>query len=304
MINKNEQKFYSALKDVFVGEKVEGESGYVNLMKIKNEYFEKIKPSIEKEINDKINNDYAREELFEKLYTFFESYFSDTGTPFFDKTQLHKNLYEKVYTEREDVSLFWKTQKLYYVKSEANYESMKLPDIGGFTFNFDASDIEHIKSNEKKNIEFYLINVDDTKLTFKIRYVDNTRSQWDRIKEYLELDTPAKVRKHLASKLNNIDHGSINVVSNSLDLENLRLKFIEDNLLISNNNDSIQSVDVEFAVSGLDNLEMYFIKSNIIIDISTVKQAFDQDNLHFHPSEYKNYHFLIKSLVLMLFYLT
>jgi hypothetical protein len=29
------QKFYSALKKQFVGEKIEGESGFVNLMKIK-----------------------------------------------------------------------------------------------------------------------------------------------------------------------------------------------------------------------------------------------------------------------------
>lgn len=67
MTNKNEQRFYSALKEVFIGEKVEGKSGYVNLMKIKNEYFEKIKPFIENEINDTITDPSAREELFEKL---------------------------------------------------------------------------------------------------------------------------------------------------------------------------------------------------------------------------------------------
>lgn len=274
MTNKNEQKFYSALKDVFVGEKVEGESGYVNLMKIKNEYFEKIKPFIENEINETISDDSAREELFEKLYTFFESYFSDTGTPFFDKTQLHKNLYEKVYTERDDVSLFWKTQKLYYVKSEANYTSMDLPDIDGFKFVFDASEILHKKSNEKKSLEFYLSNTEESELTFKVRYIDNTKSKWDRLKIYLDQNTPAKVRKHLAENLDEIDHGSINVISNSLDRSDLRPKFIEDNIIIKNNDDSIQSVDVEFAVSKLNNLETYFAKRNIIIDIATVKKAF------------------------------
>ena len=274
MKQKNEQRFYSALKDVFVGEKVEGESGYVNLMKIKNEYFEKIKPFIENEINETIADDSAREELFEKLYTFFESYFSDTGTPFFDKTQLHKNLYEKVYTERDDVSLFWKTQKLYYVKSEANYTSMDLPDIDGFKCVFDASEIEHQKSNEKKSLEFYLTDTEENKLTFKVRYVDNTRSKWDRLKNYLNQNTPAKVRKHIAENLDDIEHGSINVISNSLDRTDLRPKFIEDNIIIKNNDDSIQSVDVEFAVSKLNNLETYFAKSNIIIDIATVKKAF------------------------------
>jgi len=35
-----EEKFYNALKDIFVGAKVEGESGYINLMKIKSRYYE------------------------------------------------------------------------------------------------------------------------------------------------------------------------------------------------------------------------------------------------------------------------
>ncbi len=30
-----EQKFYNALKDLFVGAKIEGDSGYINLMRIK-----------------------------------------------------------------------------------------------------------------------------------------------------------------------------------------------------------------------------------------------------------------------------
>jgi len=29
-----EEKFYNTLKDIFVGAKVEGESGYINLMRI------------------------------------------------------------------------------------------------------------------------------------------------------------------------------------------------------------------------------------------------------------------------------
>jgi len=35
-----EQKFFNALRDVFVGAKVEGESGYINLMRIKSRYYE------------------------------------------------------------------------------------------------------------------------------------------------------------------------------------------------------------------------------------------------------------------------
>lgn len=35
-----EQQFYNALKDIFVGAKVEGESGYINSTKIKSRYYE------------------------------------------------------------------------------------------------------------------------------------------------------------------------------------------------------------------------------------------------------------------------
>ena len=43
VMGNKEQKFYSALRDLFVGAKLEGQSGYVNLMNIKTEYFEKIR---------------------------------------------------------------------------------------------------------------------------------------------------------------------------------------------------------------------------------------------------------------------
>ena len=42
MFLTKEQKFDSALQDVFVGAKVEGESGYINLMRIKARYYEKV----------------------------------------------------------------------------------------------------------------------------------------------------------------------------------------------------------------------------------------------------------------------
>ena len=48
-----EQKFYNALKDIFVGEKVEGQSGYINLMRIKSRYFEKgVFPKLKEDIEE------------------------------------------------------------------------------------------------------------------------------------------------------------------------------------------------------------------------------------------------------------
>ena len=48
-----EEKFYNALRDVFVGAKVEGESGYINLMRIKSRYYEKgVFPKLQQDINE------------------------------------------------------------------------------------------------------------------------------------------------------------------------------------------------------------------------------------------------------------
>ncbi len=113
----SEQRFYSALKDMFVGETLEGKSGFVNLMNLKSQYFSLIKPFIENKINSCTTDQNFRTELFDKLYTFFESYFNETGTPFLYKTQINKNINEKIYSDIEDTDLLCKTHKIYYVKS-------------------------------------------------------------------------------------------------------------------------------------------------------------------------------------------
>ena len=112
-----EQKFYDSLKDIFVGAKVEGESGYINLMRIKSRYYEKgVFPKLQKDIEEALQPfPEFREELFDKLYTFFSRYFSESGSIYFRHTPIHQNVYEKVYTDDKDVILFWKTHMLYYV---------------------------------------------------------------------------------------------------------------------------------------------------------------------------------------------
>ena len=108
--NRYEQQFLDALKDVFVGAKVEGDSGYINLMKIKSRYFtEGVFPRLMKDIEAacKPFEKSFREEMFDKLYDFFKRYFSESGSIYFRKTALHNNVYEKVYTDDRDVMLFW-----------------------------------------------------------------------------------------------------------------------------------------------------------------------------------------------------
>lgn len=257
---KNEQQFYSKLEEVFIGEagkKIEGKSGYVNLMKLKSQYFAHIKPFIEKEVNEqfgRIQDEKVREEVFQKLYTFFESYLNETGTPFYSQTPFYKNLYEKVYSEREDVNLFWKTQRLYYVKSEANYHSMQNLQIDDLIFDFDASQIEHQKNNEKKTLEFWATQLEANKITFKVVYQNGSRSKWDRLKELLQLDKPDKIRKYLVENFGSSVNPKIIYKDNGLSQSGLKQKQKETALLIYNNDDLIGSVTVEFAINNLDDL--------------------------------------------------
>lgn len=150
-----EEKFYDALKDIFVGAKVEGESGYINLMRIKSRYFEKgVFPKLQEDIK-KVTEPLPefKEELFDKLYTFFESYFSESGSIYFRYTPIHKNVYEKVYTDDKDVMLFWKTHMLYYVKTDRLFKDLEV-NVDGYRFFFDVSTLEHKKANEKREIIF------------------------------------------------------------------------------------------------------------------------------------------------------
>ena len=150
-----EQKFFDTLKDIFVGAKVEGESGYINLMRIKSQYYEKgVFPQLSKDIDEALKPfPNFREELFNRLYTFFNRYFSESGSIYFRYTPLHQNIYEKVYTDDKDVMLFWKTHMLYYVKTDRLFKNLKV-EVDNFKFFFDVSDLEYKRANEKKEIVF------------------------------------------------------------------------------------------------------------------------------------------------------
>ncbi len=119
-----EQKFYQTLQDVFIGAKIEGTGGFVNLMKIKSNYYKKIEQLLKDDI-EKALSKYPefRDELFDKLYSFFKRYFTESGSIYFHSTPFHNNIYEKVYTDNKDVILFWKTQMLYYVKTDKVFQT-------------------------------------------------------------------------------------------------------------------------------------------------------------------------------------
>jgi adenine specific DNA methylase Mod len=171
-----EQKFYKALQDVFIGAKIEGEGGFVNLMRIKSNYYRKIESILKKDIEAALKNyPKFRDELFDKLYSFFSRYFTESGSIYFNSTPFHNNIYEKVYTDEKDVILFWKTQMLYYVKTDRIFRSLPV-EFEGFMFYFDASKIESKKANEKRSLVFELSKVrEDGTIIFGVQYSERGR---------------------------------------------------------------------------------------------------------------------------------
>ena len=167
----NEQKFYKALQDVFIGAKIEGSGGFVNLMKIKSNYYCKIEEILKADIEKALEKYPSfRDELFDKLYSFFSRYFTESGSIYFNSTPFHNNIYEKVYTDEKDVILFWKTQMLYYVKTDRIFRSMPV-EFDGLKFYFDASTIENKKANEKRSLIYELKEVkEDKTIVFNVVY--------------------------------------------------------------------------------------------------------------------------------------
>lgn len=171
-----EKKFFAALEAIFIGAQVEGESGFINLMRIKQTYYQKgIFPRLQKDIADAVAPfPEFREELFDRLYAFFHRYFSESGSIYFRYTPLHEKVYEQVYTDDRDVMLFWKTHMLYYVKSERLYQNMTIK-VGDVSFFFDVSKLEHKKTNVKNELvyEFKEVKKDNGALAFFVTYSTN-----------------------------------------------------------------------------------------------------------------------------------
>ena len=173
-----EREFLAALKSIFVGAKIEGESGFINLMKIKSSYYENgVFPRLMQDIAAACApfEPGFRAELFDKLYAFFSRYFSESGSIYFRHTPLHQNVYEHVYTDDRDVILFWKTHMLYYVKTDRLFRSLEA-EVDGVKFYFDASALEHKRANEKRELVFEFSRVDVARgLTLAVSYSERGR---------------------------------------------------------------------------------------------------------------------------------
>ncbi|GAA7368469.1 hypothetical protein BD0134_08070 [Helicobacter pylori] len=190
----NEAQFYEVLENLFIGVKIEDEqeslldptpravkNGIINLLKAKSKYYQSKKQELEKLIALKCqNNNDLKEELFDKLYSFFKRYFSANGGIYFNDTPLYDSLYTKSGYEKcslkKDTALFYKTKDLYYVKSETIYKDFCF-ELENILFNFDTSSLESKKNNEKVDLVFTLKDTDakTNTLNFSVMLSSNGR---------------------------------------------------------------------------------------------------------------------------------
>jgi adenine-specific DNA-methyltransferase len=200
-----EHRFLDALRDIFVGARIEGDSGFINLMHIKSRYFSSasgVLAQFQRDVNTaceevpSLHRPQFREELFDKLYSFFYRYFSESGSIYFRYTHLRENLYERVYSDKRDVALFWKTHQLYYVKTDRLFQSMtvNIAEARGYDVDntndlppifFDVSALETKKNNEKRALVYEVASAqasteagDDgkTTLTLRVQYAERGKT--------------------------------------------------------------------------------------------------------------------------------
>ncbi|WP_187939419.1 site-specific DNA-methyltransferase [Helicobacter pylori] len=199
----NEAQFYEVLENLFIGVKVEDQpenlldpspkavkNGMVNLMKAKSQYYHHKKQELKKLIDSKCqNNNDLKEELFDKLYSFFKRYFSANGGIYFNDTPLYDSLYTKSDYEKcslkKDTALFYKTKDLYYVKSETNYKDFCF-ELENILFNFDTSLLESKKYNEKIDLVFNLKDTDTKTNTLNFSVTLSSKGNQTKVNEILK----------------------------------------------------------------------------------------------------------------------
>ncbi len=199
----NEAQFYEVLENLFIGVKIEDKqeslldpnakamkNGMLNLMKAKSKYYQSKKQELEKFIDLKCqNNNDLKEELFDKLYSFFKRYLSANGGIYFNDTPLYDSLYTKSDYEKcslkKDTALFYKTKDLYYVKSETNYKDFCF-ELENMIFNFDTSLLESKKNNEKIDLVFTLKDTDTKTNTLNFSVTLSSQGNQTKISEILK----------------------------------------------------------------------------------------------------------------------
>ncbi|ECL3347061.1 TPA: site-specific DNA-methyltransferase [Campylobacter jejuni] len=178
-------KFIELLKEHYVRFKPKDSNlynktnGFDNYLSIKNRHFQTIESFLN---TQSVSNDIAN-----KLYDFFSSYLNASGTPFFIKTPLHKNIYAPVYNNSDDVSLFYKTKDLYYVKTDTIYKDIDF-EYKNCTIKISAQNLEQKKDNNKnsKEISLELVSIEGNNINFNANFKADSDSNYKAIKKEID----------------------------------------------------------------------------------------------------------------------
>ncbi|MCI6344269.1 MAG: site-specific DNA-methyltransferase [Campylobacter sp.] len=159
------QKFFSKLESIYLGTKIstQNKNGFLNILDIKEKYFKNFKQDIMNKLKESGLDSDDLGDIYNKLFTFFDSYLNESGTPYFADTPYFKNIHAKVYSNQKDTALFYKTSDLYYIKSDSIYEDAILTnEFETFSLSFNTSNFIPKSDNQKNKTYFYLKNIDNS----------------------------------------------------------------------------------------------------------------------------------------------
>lgn len=191
------QQFFSLLHNSFYGSKMTSNKG--RLAQFKNQYFNNIKEKI-----DSLCKEYAKEDndFYDKIYHFFSSYINETGTPFFCSSKIFHNEYARIFNNKEDVSLFYKTRDLYYVKSERIFSkegqsvAFKCNNDGKeYVIFFDESNVVEKATNVKDELVYEKIDEKNLKVYYKSDFKTLFEKNPEKIMEEHLLEAIARYKK-------------------------------------------------------------------------------------------------------------
>ncbi|MGM9995721.1 MAG: DNA methyltransferase, partial [Campylobacter sp.] len=159
------QKFFSKLESIYLGTKIstQNKNGFLNILDIKEKYFKNFKQDIMDKLKKSGLDSDDLGDIYNKLFTFFDSYLNESGTPYFADTPYFKNIHAKVYSNQKDTALFYKTSDLYYIKSDSIYQNAILTnEFETFSLSFNTSNFIPKSDNQKNKTYFYLKNIDNS----------------------------------------------------------------------------------------------------------------------------------------------
>ena len=237
------ERFEKLLKEVFLGVEIKGDSAIANLLSFKSKYYD----DFITDFTEKIIKTKASQEIYDKLYDFFSSYFNESGSLFFANTPKWQKKYARI--SNKDVELFYKTKDLYYIKTQKIYDSLMIK-VDEFNFKFNIDDLGKRKGNEKKEIEFFFTNFNKEKklVEFKVKYKQN--EDYSTLKKITGIDKPEKIRRYLfENRPEEIKYKKNYVFEN---LDKIKAKDI-DLLIYTKEKDSLfEYIKVEFVLKDIE----------------------------------------------------